>query len=105
MTDLRPLMNPNTQVVSYARAEIHVNQTQEVLLKMGSDDGVIAWLNGKKVHENMQWRRVTADEDVVQATLQKGTNVFLMKIIQGGSTFGYCLRITDLAGAPLAFTN
>jgi hypothetical protein len=104
-TDLRPLMNPHDQVVAYARAEIYVKQTQDVLLKLGSDDGVMVWLNGKKTHENRVWRRVTADEDVVQATLQAGTNVVLMKIIQGGTTFGYCMRITDLDGAPLAFTN
>lgn len=103
ITDLGDIMQPAENVIAYARAEILVDQPQDILVKLGSDDGVICWVNGEKVHENDTARRVSVDEDVKPASLTAGKNVILVKIVQGGGDWGFCARLTTRQGEPLAF--
>ncbi len=103
--DLPMLMKPVEDVIGYARAEIRVEQAQEAVLRLGSDDGVKAWLNDAPIHSNNAQRRVKIDNDIVPIRLKAGTNVLLLKIVQGGSDWGYVARLTDAEGRPLVFEN
>jgi len=103
LVDLTKLMDPHDNVAAYAYAEITVPEAQDVLLKMGSDDDIVCWLNGKRIHANRIDRGVMVDDDVVQAKLQAGTNRILLKILQGHGGWGYCLRITDRQNRPVRF--
>lgn len=105
VTELDAMFTPNDNVIAYARAEVSVDATRDVLVKMGSDDGIVAWVNGEKIHENDTARAVGIDADTKPATLNAGTNVILIKIVQGGGNWGFCVRLTDRNGRPLAFTN
>jgi HEAT repeat protein len=105
IVDLPERMAPNEDVIAYARAEVRVDQDHDLLIKLGSDDGVIMWLNGEKIHSNDASRRVTIDNDIVPARLQAGTNILLLKIVQGGAGWGYTLRLTDTNGNPIPFRN
>lgn len=104
-TDLAETLKPNENVIAYACAEVTVTQAQDVILKIGSDDGVICWLNGAKIHEHDVARRLQPDNDTVPAKLKAGKNILLMKIVQGGGGWGFCARLTTPDGKPLRFEN
>jgi len=86
---------------AYAYAEVNSDQERDVLFKIGSDDSVFCWLNGKRVHAwdgNRGWGE---DQDTVEAHLKAGTNTILMKVINGGALWAVSLRITDKDGKPI----
>jgi len=98
-----PLFNPNQQVAAYAYAEVTVPAAQDATLRIGSDDGVKCWLNGRLAHANNADRPMRVDEDRADARLQAGRNTILLKILQGGGDWGFCLRLTDRQGRPVGF--
>lgn len=99
--DLTGQFKPNQHVAAYAVATINVEAERQVKLKIGSNDGVVVWLNGLKIHTNGTLRKLTVDEDVVSATLKQGENTLLLKILQGEGTWGFSVRVTDMDNAPL----
>jgi len=101
VVDLIPHFEPHDNQAAYAYAEVISPSAQEVLLKIGSDDGVKCWLNGEVIHANNASRSLSIDEDVVEAALVEGTNRILLKVLNGGGDWAYALKITDRAGKPL----
>ena len=92
IVDLIGFMDPNQQTVAYARVEIEVERAGEAILKLGSDDGIAAWLNGKQVHKNDVDRGLAIDADEVPVTLIEGPNTLLLKITQRGGGWAFCAR-------------
>jgi HEAT repeat protein len=103
IVNLEPQFDTRNDVVAYAYAVISVTTEQNVTLKVGSDDAVKVWVNGRQVHANNAYRPLTVDEDTAQAHLKAGDNTILMKITQGGGQWSYCLRIVGDDGKPLPF--
>lgn len=69
---------------------------QEVTLQLGSDDGVIVWLNDKLVHLNGTTRSRKADQDAVtNLTLKAGWNRLLIKVENQGGTWGFLARFAE----------
>ncbi len=99
--DLRKLVAEADNVACYAYAEVTSDKARNVLLKIGSDDDVVCWLNGKKIHANKVDRGIAVDADVVKTRLDKGANRILLKVLNGGSHWQMCLRITDRKNKPL----
>ncbi len=79
----------------YGYKEIHSTEEKEVLLGVGSDDGVKVWLNGNLVHENWVPRGITLDEDIVKINLQKGTNRLLVKVQDMSQEWGFSCRVMN----------
>jgi hypothetical protein len=75
---------------AYAYAEVESIHPRDVVLGVGSDDGVKIWLNGKVVHENDTQRAYSAREDAVNVHLDAGVNRIFVKIsnARGGWGFG-----------------
>jgi hypothetical protein len=88
-------------VGAYAYAEVTSPEDKRVSLKIGSDDSVVVWLNGKKAHAIEASRGLTVDQDNVNTRLVSGKNTILVKCLNGGAQWAFCLRITDRQGAPL----
>lgn len=65
-------------VYAYALAEIKAPTSQNVMLGVGSDDGIKVWLNGKLVHDNWIPRGVNKDDDLIPLKLVKGSNQVLL---------------------------
>ncbi len=105
IVNLYELVKPNQNVTAYLYAEIDVPQAQDAVLKIGSDDGVKCWLNGRAIHRFSGSRGLSVDQDVVEARLQPGANKVLIKVTQGGGDWAVCLRVTDRAGQALGFTQ
>jgi HEAT repeat protein len=88
---------------AYAYTEIEVPEKQTVMLRLGSDDGIVAWVNGAKVHDHPVDRGMAPDQDLVTVRLDSGINKILLKISQGGGGWGFCARITDRDGHAVSF--
>ncbi|MBD3174029.1 MAG: hypothetical protein GF320_02515, partial [Armatimonadia bacterium] len=101
IADLRPLVDPSENVVVYAYTEFDMPEATDAVLKLGSDDGIVAWLNGEKVLAVDAARPVRVDQDVAEVRLESGSNSLLLKITQGGGDFGFVARLVDDDGEPV----
>jgi len=99
-------VNPNSYIINfqeffgkspnkvcYALTFIESQETQPVIIKCGSDDGIKIFLNGKMIHNNNIWRGVTPDEDIIKGNLNKGLNTLLVKVNNGEGGFEFCLKL------------
>ena len=98
--DLRSLVGGENRAV-YLRATVVSPSRQQAVLELGSDDGVKAWLNGKRIHANNASRGLTPGQDKVNITLQAGENELMLEIINGGTDWGATARIVGPDGKPL----
>ncbi len=89
------------QRVAYAQTWVHVDAEQRVVLDLGSDDGVKAWLNGRLVHANNVARAAQPFTDRAEVTLQAGWNRLLLKITQNNLGWEFCARMRTPAGQPV----
>jgi hypothetical protein len=82
--------------VVYAFTLVKSPKEQEVTLLLGSDDGVIAWLNDKLIHFNGTARGRAADQDAVaNLTLNAGWNRLLIKVENQGGAWGFLARFAE----------
>ena len=92
------------QATAYAYCEFDAEEGSG-LLKVGSDDGVAVWLNGKQVHRNLVDRGLTIDQDKVKVTFRAGSNQLLLKVSQSGGGWSFSARVTDADGRPIDMTR
>jgi alpha-galactosidase len=88
--DLGTALGQIEWAVAYGYAEVHSNCEREVVLRLGSDDGIKVWVNGQLVHYHEVGRAYRADSDVAPARLNAGMNRIFVKIdnYTGGWGFG-----------------
>lgn len=103
VVDLERVIAREDHVGAYALSEITVDAARDVVLRVGSDDGIIIWINGERVHANKVNRGLTVDQDEAAARLRTGTNTVLVKILQALHAWEFCIRITTPDGEPVAF--
>lgn len=98
---LQEVFGPICDCVAYAVCFIESPVDQTAILKLGSDDGLAAWLNGAGLLDTLtDMRPLVVDQDCAPVTLRRGRNVLLLKIAQGGGMWGFCARFQGLA-API----
>jgi len=90
-------------VAMYAFARVRVDETQDVTVRSGSDDGIRIWVNGEVVHANPTDRGAAIDQDRANATLRAGESDLLVQVTQNGGGWGFCVRLTRPDGFPLEF--
>lgn len=93
IVDLNRTLGKTNNCVGYMLTEVVAAEETKAILKSGSDDGIVIFLNGAKIFEKDVPRMVVRDDDVVPITLKKGSNVLLLKIIQGGGDWKATARI------------
>ena len=86
---------------AYLRAGVYSQAACEVVLELGSDDGVKLWLNGAAIHANDARRPTHLGDDKVKAHLNAGWNSVLVKVTQSAGEWGLALRFTTPAGEPI----
>jgi hypothetical protein len=87
---------------AYLRAGVQSPTAQDVVLELGSDDGVKVWLNRALVHANDARRATHLGDDQAKAHLEPGWNALLVKVTQATGEWGLALRLRTPAGEPLA---
>lgn len=103
LLDFNGLLGGQTED-SVAYAVSYVTAAEElkgVKMKVGSDDQVKVWLNGKEVHKNTNARPLEKDEDSAEVTLKKGVNVLVVKVVNEKVDWGLCVRFMDKDDKPL----
>mgnify|MGYP002632203122 CR=1 FL=1 len=101
--DLWDPMAGAVNACAFAHTRVTLKEAVNAQLRLGSDDGVRAWVNGVVVHENNVDRGVALDSDIVDITLKAGENTIVVQIVQNGGGWGFVGRLTDATGLPLEF--
>ncbi len=79
--------------IAYGYAEVHSVHAREAVVRLGSDDGIILWLNGQQVHKNETTRGFSPDADRVTVQLKAGVNRILVKVDNYTSGYGFGVAV------------
>jgi hypothetical protein len=76
--------------IAYGYVEIESIHARECVIRIGSDDGIAIWLNGKLVHKHETGRGYTPGADTATVQLKEGINRIFVKIdnYKNGWAFG-----------------
>jgi putative membrane-bound dehydrogenase-like protein len=85
--------SPSEHVAAFAAAELVSPAAATVEMKAGCDDGIVVWVNGKKVFEQLGDRAYTADEFRFKADLRPGKNLLVAKSVQGGGQWEFSVSV------------
>jgi HEAT repeat protein len=99
--DLIDVFGRSNEVAAFGYAQVDCEQAGETTFKVGSDDGIVVWVNGQKVHGSNTVRVLTPDQDVFKVSLKAGQNDIVVKALQSRDGWSYCLRIVGPDGKPL----
>jgi alpha-galactosidase len=80
MVNLTAEVGPFEWCVAYGYTEFESPAARETVIRLGSDDGIRAWLNGEMVHTNEARRAYGLPGDAVPVKLRAGRNQLLVKI-------------------------
>jgi hypothetical protein len=89
------LYNHAEHMSAYALMRIYAPEKCPVAILLGSDDQVRLWLNGKLIHENLQFRRAAPDADATSTILAAGWNSLLARVINATGEHALYLRLSD----------
>jgi putative heme-binding domain-containing protein len=93
--ELASRFKPNTDVVAYGYAEIDSAGDRDAQLLVGSDDSIVIWINGKKVHEFLADRGWAHDQEKVNIKLVKGRNRLLIKCGNHSGPWEYSVAVSS----------
>lgn len=80
--DLVKLCGSDRNVSAYALTWVVSPKEQDAVLGIGSDDGMVVWLNGARVHTNLANRGYRPMQDRVPIHLKAGRNALLVRVTQ-----------------------
>lgn len=101
LVDLANLHGPLEWVAMYAHTTFELDKAQDILVKIGTNDGFKAWLNGREIGRFDGGRAFFPDADTFRVKGKKGTNEILLKVTQMGNAWGFAVRLTDLDEEPI----
>ena len=86
-------MRAGSNSATYLYRTITAPAAQQIMGHFGSDDGIVAWLNGKKILSRDVPRGPGPNQDHAKLPLKKGENHLLLKIynISGGHGFYFSI--------------
>ena len=104
VVDLESELKKNDEQAALLYAEVSVAEAADVYLRLGYDEGCIAYVNGKKVHSRSgsRWR---VDDQRAKAKLVAGTNTVLLKITNLGPGWRASCRIIGTKNEAVPFTQ
>lgn len=76
----------------FVAREIWSPDTRDLKLALGSDDGIVVYLNGAQVHEHRVDRPVAPNQEAVTLHLQPGRNTLVCKVVNTGGPGGFFHR-------------
>ena len=92
-------------IYAYAEVDLSEYQGQDLLLKVGSNDGYKCWFNGMEAGRFDGGRAYRPDHDSLEIRAKPGINKILLKVTQLGGGWGFGVRITDAQGTPIDLTD
>ncbi len=86
---------------AYLKTNIWSDIAQNVMLDLGSDDGIKIWLNGTVVFALNKHRGASPGQDTVNIDLKKGWNDIFVKVPNDNGGWGAYLRLSNTNGEAL----
>jgi glucose/arabinose dehydrogenase len=90
--DLAPNFRQSENCICYLYRQIDALADAKIRVGLGSDDGIMVFLNGKKVLTNDAVRSVGPDQDFAMLDLKQGKNDLLLKISNLGGGWEFYFR-------------
>jgi alpha-glucosidase len=84
--------------VAYGMTYVDAAEDRDLILSIGSDDGVSVWVNGELVHTNDVQRGYGSMQDSVPIRLRAGRNVMVLKITQAKGAWAFGAHLLDASG-------
>jgi hypothetical protein len=81
--------------VAYAQCNIEMSEDSDIMIGVGSNDGVRLWVNGLLLLDNKIGRSAEPNQDVLSVPLEKGKNTVLLKIDQRGGGWGFYFTVIE----------
>ena len=81
-------------ITSYAFIEIESTSAGNRTMKVGSDDSIKVWFNGKVVHKNAVNRGAGNFQDDFKVAVKKGKNLLLVKVSERGGGWSMFVGMT-----------
>jgi hypothetical protein len=111
VVDLNKVVGPLHGTVAYGYTVVHAKQEMPVEIRVGSNNAIQIFLNGKKIFSREEYHHGTEmDQHIGKGILKAGANEVLIKVCQNEQTdswaqlWSFQLRITDALGAPVPIT-
>ena len=102
LIDLHHAVGNYQEAVCYTFCLLESDQGGDGEFLVGSDDGVVVFLNGQRVHTQPVRRAIVVDEDRVPVSLRPGKNRCLMKISNGVQDWALTTRVLPPTRAVIA---
>ncbi|MBK7878872.1 MAG: PSD1 domain-containing protein [Planctomycetes bacterium] len=90
--DGRPNELPATAGAIFVARELYAPSDREVELSLGSDDGLVLYLDGKEVFRREVDRGLAPDQDRTKVALHRGRNVLVIKIVNTAGQAGFYFK-------------
>lgn len=100
--DLGASLYPNTEALAYAALMVRSDRAQVAAFRVGSDDSLVAWVNGVEVVRDDMQRRAVPDQRYPGVPLRSGWNLILLKVGQATDAWAFYARLTAPDGSLLA---
>lgn len=99
--DLNALLGEPTNCAAYVRFALSASEAATLHLSIGSDDGLIVLLDGKRVFTHDVWRGCTPGEEQLDLLITAGRHVVMMRINNGAGGYGLSLKASSLGAAKV----
>ncbi|MCC7491478.1 MAG: ThuA domain-containing protein [Fimbriimonadaceae bacterium] len=96
--NLRQAIANGDNFAGYAACTIVAPAALTCELRIGSDDGAKAWLNGQLIYNRKAFRGLVVDDERVTINLQPGPNRLLVKVLQGAGDWLLTARLARAEG-------
>ncbi|MDE0637998.1 MAG: SpoIIE family protein phosphatase [Candidatus Poribacteria bacterium] len=100
--DLQRAIGKHEKAVCYAFCLLESDQGGDGEFLVGSDDGVVVFLNGQRVRTQPVWRAIAIDEDRFAVPLRPGKNRCLVKVSNGLQDWALTTRVLPPTRAVIA---
>ena len=91
--DLQRAIGKHEEAVCYAFCLLESNRDGDGEIRIGSDDSVVVFLNGQRVHTQPAKRPILVDEDRITVSLRPGKNRCLVKVSNELQKWEFAARV------------
>jgi hypothetical protein len=98
--DFNKMIGDLKDVSTYSITYFNCPTERDAELRIGSDDGVMVWLNGELVHKNLVPRGYDSGQDQAQIHLKAGRNTLVVETTQSWGGWKMGAHLLDCEGRP-----